>query len=203
MTADGRPYADVLADAQVAGYAEADPAGDVEGHDAANKLVILARLAFGVWLDPESISPGSAASGGSPGLPGITGVTLSDIEAAAEQGLAIKLIASATRAPGRRRRGGASRRPWSRRFGVRPDRRRAQPHRGRRAPIGTVAFSGPGAGGAATSSAVLADLIAIGRQARQHVGRACAGLRSGRRRSLRPDVEVFIGPSGTAYPVIR
>ena len=55
MTDEGRDYDDVLAAAQAAGYAEADPAGDVEGHDAVNKLVVLARLAFGVWLDPSAV----------------------------------------------------------------------------------------------------------------------------------------------------
>ena len=54
MAEDGRPYDEVLADAQELGYAEADPAGDVEGDDAVNKLVILARLAFGRWLDPST-----------------------------------------------------------------------------------------------------------------------------------------------------
>ncbi len=47
MEATGRPYADVLKDAQRLGYAEADPASDVEGEDAAYKLALLARLAFG------------------------------------------------------------------------------------------------------------------------------------------------------------
>ena len=47
MEATGRAYADVLADAQRLGYAEADPASDVEGEDAAYKLALLARLAFG------------------------------------------------------------------------------------------------------------------------------------------------------------
>ena len=55
MTDEGRDYDEVLAAAQAAGYAEADPAGDVEGHDAVNKLVVLARLAFGVWLDPADV----------------------------------------------------------------------------------------------------------------------------------------------------
>ena len=55
MAEDGRPYDEVLADAQELGYAEADPAGDVEGDDAVNKLVILARLAFGRWLDPSTV----------------------------------------------------------------------------------------------------------------------------------------------------
>ncbi|MBK9064144.1 MAG: homoserine dehydrogenase [Acidobacteria bacterium] len=47
MEATGRAYADVLKDAQKLGYAEADPASDVEGEDAAYKLALLARLAFG------------------------------------------------------------------------------------------------------------------------------------------------------------
>src|SRR3954470_16710643 len=55
MAREGRGYADVLADAQGRGYAEADPTADVEGLDAANKLVILARLAFGAWVDPDAI----------------------------------------------------------------------------------------------------------------------------------------------------
>jgi len=55
MAATGRTYEVVLAEAQAAGYAEADPAGDVEGRDAIDKLVILARLAFGTWLDPAAI----------------------------------------------------------------------------------------------------------------------------------------------------
>ena len=55
MAHDGRGYAEVLADAQERGYAEADPTGDVEGDDAVNKLVVLARLAFGRWLEPASI----------------------------------------------------------------------------------------------------------------------------------------------------
>lgn len=201
MTAEGRPYADVLADAQVAGYAEADPAGDVEGHDAANKLVILARLAFGVWLDPASIARAPRRSGGSPGLPGITGVTLGDIQAAADQGLVIKLIASATRSPD-----GAT-------AAVVPCAVATDSAFGRTdgvlnrievsgTPIGTVAFSGPGAGGAATSSAVLADLIAVGRG----VGSTWAGLppASGPVTAVAaPDGDVFVGPSGAAYPVIR
>ena len=54
MAQDGRPYDEVLEDAQELGYAEADPTGDVEGDDAVNKLVILARLAFGQWLDPAT-----------------------------------------------------------------------------------------------------------------------------------------------------
>jgi homoserine dehydrogenase len=55
MRDKGREFADVLAEAQALGYAEADPAFDVEGTDAAHKLVILASLAFGIPLQFESV----------------------------------------------------------------------------------------------------------------------------------------------------
>ena len=71
----------MLADAQRLGYAEADPTGDVEGHDAANKLVILARLAFDVWLEPGSIAAAPPTARGM-GRPGITGVTDQEVEGA-------------------------------------------------------------------------------------------------------------------------
>ena len=86
----GQGYEDALADAQEAGYAEADPTADVEGIDAANKLVILARLAFGTWLDPDSVE--RAPQGGGPG---ITGVSAEDVEAAKAAGKVIKLVAQA------------------------------------------------------------------------------------------------------------
>ena len=70
-------YATALAEAQRLGYAEADPSGDVEGHDAVNKLVILARLAFDRWLDPATI-PTTPAHTGGPAGPGITTVSLAD-----------------------------------------------------------------------------------------------------------------------------
>src|SRR5439155_25292635 len=97
MTADARDYADVLAEAQAAGYAEADPRGDVEGHEAVNKLVILARLAFGVWLDPADVR-NRAADGLGAGRPGLTGISAADIAAAAGNGDVVKLIAAAARA---------------------------------------------------------------------------------------------------------
>ena len=68
MATRGTDYAVALANAQAAGYAEADPTSDVEGGDSADKLVILARLAFGVWLDRASI-----ATRVPDGRPGITG----------------------------------------------------------------------------------------------------------------------------------
>ena len=162
MTDEGRDYAEVLAAAQAAGYAEADPSGDVEGHDAVNKLVILVRLGFGVWIEPANVAI-TAPEGPGAGRPGITGVSAADLTAAAATGKVIKLVASA-----RRDEGGhivAS---------VLPTLVPAESPLGRTAgvinrieidasPVGSVAFAGPGAGGAATSSAVLGDLLAIAR----------------------------------------
>ncbi|HEX5824401.1 MAG TPA: homoserine dehydrogenase [Candidatus Limnocylindrales bacterium] len=161
MADEGRDYDEVLAAAQAAGYAEADPSGDVEGHDAVNKLVILARLAFGVWLDPADVIT-VATEGPGAGRPGITGVGAADLAAARASGGVIKLIAEAVRATA----GGS---PTA---GVLPRVVDAGSALGRTAgvlnrievdgdPVGTVAFSGPGAGGPATSSAVLGDLVAI------------------------------------------
>jgi homoserine dehydrogenase len=171
MTDEGRGYDEVLAAAQAAGYAEADPAGDVEGHDAVNKLVILARLAFGSWIDPSDVSTVGPAGTPGGGRPGITGVTSDDIEAAVADGYVIKLIASARRAGD-----GID-------ASVLPTLVARDSALGRTAgvlnrieidaePVGTVAFAGPGAGGAATSSAVLGDLLALAREA----GSTWAGL---------------------------
>ena len=161
MTEDGRPYDEVLVDAQDLGYAEADPTSDVEGDDAVNKLVILARLAFGLWLDPATVGRRPPTARGD-GRPGITGVTDLEIEGAAALGLTIKLLATATR-----RDDGIeaaviptavpSDSPFGWTNGI-TNRVEIEAE-----PLGTVGLSGPGAGGAATSSAVLGDLVAIAR----------------------------------------
>ncbi len=130
MAQEGRPYEDVLVDAQELGYAEADPSGDVEGDDAVNKLVVLARLAFGRWLDPATIGRRPPTARGD-GAPGITGVTDQELEGAAALGLTIKLLATAT-LPRRRDRGCGrpDRDPVAQ--SVRLDGRGAQPSRDRR-----------------------------------------------------------------------
>lgn len=81
--AAGREYADVLAEAQSFGYAEADPTADVEGYDALAKTLILATLAFGKPLKPEEVQ-----------LRGITAITSDQMVSAVERGHRIKLIAS-------------------------------------------------------------------------------------------------------------
>jgi len=210
MADEGRAYDDVLADAQAAGYAEADPTADVEGLDAANKLVILARLAFGTWLDPVSIpnrparsGAGGAGGAGGFGAPGITGVTADDIAEAAARGLRLKLIALAERAldgvPGSIvARVLPSAVPVASPLGMTSgvlNRIEVDAE-----PLGRVAFVGPGAGGAATSSAVLGDLIAIARG----LGSTWAGLpEAGLGRVARaPAGTTFDAPSGARYPVL-
>jgi homoserine dehydrogenase len=201
MTAEGRPYAAILSDAQAAGYAEADPRGDVEGDDAVNKLVVLARLAFGRWLDPASISIAPLLAGGGAGLPGVTGVTPADIAAAGAAGFVLKLIAGAVRVGG------------SIAGSVLPSAVPLDSPLGRTDgvlnrievvgdPVGTVAFCGPGAGGPATSSAVLADLVAVAREA----GSTWAGLgpAAGPEAAATPSgADVFTAPSGARYPIVR
>ncbi len=81
METRGTPFAEVLQDAQRRGYAEADPTADIEGLDAARKVVILAAMAFGKRLDPDSIP-----------CEGITGITAADAALARSMGGAIKLI---------------------------------------------------------------------------------------------------------------
>ncbi len=151
MTDEAAPldYAAALAEAQRLGYAEADPAGDVEGVDAANKLVILARLAFGRWLDPAAIATRPDGADG-PAGPGITDVSLADPGRARAAGRIIRLLASAsiddagTIAAAVLPTAVPLESALGRTAGVRNrieiDAR----------PVGHVGFDGPGAGGAAT-----------------------------------------------------
>jgi homoserine dehydrogenase len=170
MAQDGEPYDEVLRDAQELGYAEADPSGDVEGDDAVNKLVILARLAFGAWLDPATVGRRPPTARGL-GRPGITGVTDQELEGAAALGLTIKLLATAFRSDD----GIAaaviptavpSDSPFGWTDGV-TNRIEIEAE-----PLGTIRLAGPGAGGAATSSAILGDLVAVARG----IGSTWAGL---------------------------
>jgi homoserine dehydrogenase len=84
MSDAGVEFGSALADAQAAGLAEANPAIDVEGHDAAHKLCLLVTLAFGVLLKPAQVY-----------TEGITRITQADITYARELGYAVKLLAIA------------------------------------------------------------------------------------------------------------
>ena len=85
MRKDGAAFADALKEAQRLGYAEANPSADVDGIDAARKIVILSALASGKLADPKKIP-----------TTGITAITLSDTKVAEAFGCSIKLIGHAT-----------------------------------------------------------------------------------------------------------
>jgi homoserine dehydrogenase len=89
MERTGASYDDALREAQALGYAEADPTEDVTGADAAAKMAILARLAFGAPVRLEEVPH-----------EGIDSITREDIEYAKELGLSLKLIGSAERVDG-------------------------------------------------------------------------------------------------------
>jgi len=203
----GQGYAEALADAQEAGYAEADPTADVEGIDAANKLVILARLAFGAWLDPDSIERAAPRADGRPKAAGITGVSIEDVAAANGAGMVIKLVARArhrktpsvdagiaaavvpTLVPAISSLGRVS--GTDNRIELHGD------------PIGHVAFEGPGAGGRATSSAVLADLLALARGAGSTWGalKPATGVDAAVEIRFKTSREPY--PSGSRYPEVE
>jgi homoserine dehydrogenase len=86
MMNEGTPFAEVLAEAQALGYAEADPTFDIGGFDAAHKLLILASIAYGIDAKPEEIL-----------IEGIEGITPADIAFAKEFGYTIKLLGIAAR----------------------------------------------------------------------------------------------------------
>jgi len=84
MSREKRPYEEVLAEAMEMGYAEADPAMDVDGIDAAQKLSILVNLCFNTPISYKELP-----------YQGITDVTIMDLEMAEEFGYTVKLLASA------------------------------------------------------------------------------------------------------------
>jgi len=149
MEASGRAFADVLAEAQRLGYAEADPTMDVGGFDAAHKITILAALAFGC-----------APTYGAAEVEGVDKVELLDIRLAKDLGYRIKLVASAARSDG-----GVSVRvhpalaplehPLARAGGA----LNALFIEGKR--IGRIYIQGPGAGAGPTAAAVAADIADV------------------------------------------
>ena len=81
MITKNKDFADALSDAQAKGYAERNPAADIEGHDACRKLAILSSLAWGNYVDYKDIV-----------TEGITEITLDEVHFAEEMGYVIKLI---------------------------------------------------------------------------------------------------------------
>ncbi len=167
MINEGISYDTVLKEAQALGYAEADPTFDVGGFDAAHKLLILASIAYGIDAKPEDIL-----------IEGIENITSSDVEFAKEFGYEIKLLGIA-----RKGNGGVEIRvhpalvrathPIAKVDGV----MNAVSVVGDR--VGDTMFYGPGAGGDATASAVIADIIEIARGNRGPMLGYKKGLESG------------------------
>ncbi|WP_175986006.1 homoserine dehydrogenase [Microbacterium tenebrionis] len=158
MDSEGADFADVLADAQRLGYAEADPTADVEGHDAAQKAAILASLAFHTTVPLDAVH-----------CEGITGITASMIDEARAAGFVIKLLAVCERITV----DGAE----SISVRVYPalvarSHPLASVHGANNAVFveaeaaGSLMFYGAGAGGVQTASAVLGDVVSA---ARRHI----------------------------------
>jgi homoserine dehydrogenase len=152
MRDKGRQFADVLAEAQLLGYAEADPTFDVEGIDAAHKLVILAALAFDMPLRPDAVY-----------IEGITAIQPEDVIYAGELGYRIKHLGVA-----RRNGRGIELRVHPT---LVPERSLiAQVHGVMNAimvkgdAVGATLYCGPGAGAEPTASAVIADILDIARR---------------------------------------
>jgi len=154
MEQEGLSFADCLADAQRLGYAEADPTFDIEGHDTAQKLSILASLAFGTRVDPGSIY-----------VEGISSIAPEDLSWAAELGYRVKLLGVAVKtAKGIEQRVHPTMVP--------KDTAIAQVMGVTNAvtvdadAVHAITLVGPGAGGMATASAVVADIGDIARGVR-------------------------------------
>jgi homoserine dehydrogenase len=153
MEKSGRDFADVLREAQDLGYAEADPAFDIEGTDAAHKLAILAAIAFGSRIDLESMA-----------VTGITRIRAADIAQAATLGYVIRLIGLADCDPAD---GHLFQRvqpclvPRTHPLAAVDGPTNAVVAEGNFA--GRLLFQGAGAGDGPTASAVVADLIDVAR----------------------------------------
>jgi homoserine dehydrogenase len=149
MELEGMSFEDCLADAQKLGYAEADPTFDIGGFDTAHKLAILTSLAFGVAVDAEAIH-----------VEGIQSITLADLKSAQELGYRIKLLGVAQRtSKGIEQRVHPTMVPKSSSIAevmgvtnavtIDAD------------AVKELTLVGPGAGGMATASAVVADIADI------------------------------------------
>ncbi|MCW5559532.1 MAG: homoserine dehydrogenase, partial [Verrucomicrobiae bacterium] len=166
MQQEGAAFADVLADAQRLGYAEAEPSLDVDGHDAAHKTGILASLAHGFWVNPGQVH-----------TEGIRNLSPLDLQFASRLGYTIKLLGivkclgagDTTRKLSRRARAHVSTAACAIQASVYPalvprthvlasvsDAYNAVAVRGD--VVGDTLFYGRGAGADATASSVLSDL---------------------------------------------
>ena len=151
MEAEKLSFEECLAEAQKLGYAEADPTFDIGGYDTAHKLAILTSLAFGTVVDAAAV-----------GVEGIETITLADLQAADDLGFRVKLLGVAKRtASGIEQRVHPTMVPKSSAIAqimgvtnavvVNAD------------AVLELTLAGPGAGGNATASAVIADIADVAR----------------------------------------
>ena len=154
MEHDRLAFEDCLREAQRLGYAEADPSFDVDGHDTAQKLSILASLAFGTKVDPDAVY-----------VEGISSITLPDLDAASELGYRVKLLGVAVKTeagieqrvhPTMVPKESAIAQVMGVTNAVTIDAEGLSP----------ITLVGPGAGGMATASAVVSDIADIARGVR-------------------------------------
>ncbi|MGH8460672.1 MAG: homoserine dehydrogenase [Stenotrophobium sp.] len=151
MTLKGQSFANALADAQKLGYAEADPTFDIEGVDAGHKLTILASIAFGMPLSFAAVA-----------CEGITRVTAQDIEIAQALGYRIKLLGLAKRSDdGVEMRVQPTLIPQDKLLAKVDGVLNSVLLKGNAS--GQVGLYGAGAGGDATASSVVADLLDVAR----------------------------------------
>ncbi|MBT9313879.1 homoserine dehydrogenase [Leptothoe spongobia] len=155
MQAEGGDFGPILTDAQALGYAEADPTADVDGLDAADKIAILASIAFGGKIRREDVF-----------TEGIRNVSASDVDYAKTLGFVIKLLAIAKRNPLNadktdtiQLRVHPTLVPLNHPLANVNDVNNAVLVEGD--PIGQVMLYGPGAGEGPTASAIVSDVMAI------------------------------------------
>ncbi len=154
MERENLSFARALEEAQQLGYAEADPSFDIEGHDTAQKLAILASLAFGTRVDPGAVY-----------VEGIASITPEDLRAADDLGYRVKLLGVAVKTengieqrvhPTMVPKGSAIAQVMGVTNAVTVD----------ADAVREITLVGPGAGGEATASAVVSDIADIARGVR-------------------------------------
>lgn len=151
MSETGVSFSDALEEATRLGYAEVDPSADVDGHDAASKLAILASLAFHARVVATDVT-----------REGITAITAQDISAAHDLGYEVKLLAVAENSSGRvSARVHPAMIPKMHPLAAVRDVFNAVFVEGEQ--VGELMFYGRGAGGGPTASAVVGDIVEIAR----------------------------------------
>lgn len=179
MTQEGWDFTQALKSAQELGYAEADPTLDINGMDAAHKLLILASIAYGIDSYPQDIL-----------IEGITNLTYEDIEFAREFGFCIKLL------------GIAKKRDDAIELRIHPtmineNNLVAKVDGVMNAVsvvgdcVGESVYYGAGAGGDATASSVISDLIQIARNDTQNSAKLMLGFTSKQSRTIVPKDQII------------